>query len=92
MMMALWLYSTNYTIYVSILQGPFGLFLVAINCHLWHHVTMKFTDPLTIVGDEPVFEAGLLLASDVHPADVRRQLSRWVRAGRLCQLRRGLPY
>lgn len=51
---------------------------------------MKFTDLLTIIGDEPVFEAGLLLAGDVDPADVRRQLSRWVRAGRLYQLRRGL--
>lgn len=42
------------------------------------------------MGDEPVFEAGLLLAGDVDPSDVRRQLSRWVNAGRLYQLRRGL--
>ena len=39
---------------------------------------------------EPVFETGLLLAGDVNPADVRRQLSRWVSAGRLYRLRRGL--
>ena len=51
---------------------------------------MKFEDLLGIVGDEPVFETGLLLAGDVDPADVRRQLSRWTRAGRLHQLRRGL--
>ena len=40
--------------------------------------------------DEPVFETGFLLAGEVDPADVRRQLSRWVKGGRLLQLRRGL--
>ena len=50
---------------------------------------MKFDRLLEIVGDEPVFEAGLL-AGDVNPGDVRRQLSRWVDAGRLYQVRRGL--
>jgi predicted transcriptional regulator of viral defense system len=51
---------------------------------------MKFAELLAAVGDEPVFETGLLLAGDVDPADVRRQLSRWTRSGRLLQLRRGL--
>ena len=51
---------------------------------------MKFEELLAIVGDEPLFETALLLAGDVDPADVRRQLSRWVQAGRLYQLRRGL--
>ena len=51
---------------------------------------MKFDRLLNIVRDEPVFETGLLLAGDVNPADVRRQLSRWVVSGRLLQLRRGL--
>ncbi|HEY64520.1 MAG TPA: hypothetical protein G4O02_08095 [Caldilineae bacterium] len=51
---------------------------------------MEFTRLIEIVGDEPVFETGLLLAGDVDPNDVRRQLSRWVKAGRLYQLRRGL--
>jgi predicted transcriptional regulator of viral defense system len=37
-----------------------------------------------------VFDTGLLLAGDVDPADVRRQLSRWTKTGRLYQLRRGL--
>lgn len=45
---------------------------------------------LEIVGDEPVFETGLLLAGDVDPANVRRQLSRWTQTGRVHQLRRGL--
>ena len=31
-----------------------------------------------------------MLAGDVDPTDVRRQLSRWVTAGRLYRLRRGL--
>ena len=51
---------------------------------------MKFGRLIEIVGHEPVFETGLLLAGDVDPPDVRRQLSRWTKAGRLYQLRRGL--
>jgi predicted transcriptional regulator of viral defense system len=51
---------------------------------------MEFTLLLDIVGDEPVFETGLLLAGAVDSKDVRRQLSRWTKAGRLYQLRRGL--
>lgn len=51
---------------------------------------MRFEELLQAVGDEPLFETGLLLAGDVDPADVRRQLSRWVQAGRLYQLRRSL--
>ena len=45
---------------------------------------------LQIVGDEPLFETGLLLAGDVDPNNVRRQLVRWVAAGKVYQLRRGL--
>lgn len=51
---------------------------------------MEFSRLLEIVGDEPVFETGLLLAGDVDPANIRRQLSRWTRVGRIYQLRRGL--
>ncbi|MFQ6102513.1 MAG: hypothetical protein ACE5OS_14970 [Anaerolineae bacterium] len=51
---------------------------------------MEFTHLIEIVGDEPVFETGLLMAGDADPADVRRQLSRWVKAARLYRLRRGL--
>ncbi len=51
---------------------------------------MKFEELLAIVGDEPLFESSLLLAGAVDPADVRRQLARWVRSGRLYSLRRGL--
>ena len=45
---------------------------------------------LEIVGDEPVFRTGLLLAGDVDSVHVRRQLGRWVKAGKVYQLRRGL--
>jgi len=51
---------------------------------------MDFNELLQIVGEEPVFETALLLAGDVDSNDVRRQLSRWVRAGRIYQLRRGI--
>jgi hypothetical protein len=51
---------------------------------------MRFASLLAAVGDQPVFETGFLLAGDVDPADIRRQLSRWVAGGRLVQLRRGL--
>jgi predicted transcriptional regulator of viral defense system len=51
---------------------------------------MEFSELLEIVGGEPVFETGLLLAGEVDPADVRRQLSRWTKAGRIYQLRRGM--
>lgn len=45
---------------------------------------------LEIVGDEPVFETGLLLAGVSDPNSLRQQLSRWTHAGRLYQLRRGV--
>lgn len=51
---------------------------------------MKFDDLLTTAAKQPLFETGLLLAGAVDPFDVRRQLSRWVQAGRVIQLRRGL--
>ncbi|OGO73491.1 MAG: hypothetical protein A3K41_15860 [Chloroflexi bacterium RIFOXYD12_FULL_57_15] len=51
---------------------------------------MKFGDLLSLVGEQPFFDTGLLLAGEVDPTDVRRQLSRWVSAGKIRQLRRGL--
>lgn len=51
---------------------------------------MKFSDLITQVSDQPLFETGLLLTGDVNPDDVRRQLSRWVKAGRIQQLKRGV--
>jgi predicted transcriptional regulator of viral defense system len=51
---------------------------------------MDFKRLQEIVGKEPVFETGLLLAGPVDPSGVRRQLSRFTASGRLIQLRRGL--
>lgn len=51
---------------------------------------MRFEKLLQIIADEPVFETGLLLAGKENPDDIRRQLSRWVKAGKLYQLRRGV--
>ena len=51
---------------------------------------MKFASLLAIVENRPFFETGFLLAGDVDPKEIRRQLSRWVTSGRLIQLRRGL--
>jgi predicted transcriptional regulator of viral defense system len=51
---------------------------------------MYFEDLLTIVGRAPLFDTGLLLAGDVNPDYLRRQLSDWIDAGKLWQLRRGL--
>jgi predicted transcriptional regulator of viral defense system len=51
---------------------------------------VKLTDLLLLVGNEPVFESSLLLAGRTPEAQVRLQMSRWVAAGKLIQLRRGL--
>lgn len=51
---------------------------------------MEFGRLIEIVSDTPLFETGILLAGSAHPADVRRQLSRWTKSGSLYQLRRGL--
>lgn len=63
---------------------------IAIIRQLWHIVVMNFKQLQEIVGKEPVFETGLLLAGGVDPAGVRRQLSRLAASGRVLQLRRGL--
>lgn len=49
---------------------------------------MKFGELVGLVGTLPLFRGSLLLAGDRDPADVRRQLVRWKRSGRVTQLRR----
>lgn len=51
---------------------------------------MKFDEVLEIIGNEPVLHSSVLVAGGVDPADLGRQLSRWVGSGKLIQLRRGL--
>jgi len=70
--------------------GPAAWPLNAITYHLWYIVAVKFTELLEITSELPAFETSLLLAGNVDPADVQKQLSRWVRAGQVYQLRRGL--
>jgi predicted transcriptional regulator of viral defense system len=51
---------------------------------------MNFQTFVEIANEEPVFQTGLLLAGDVNPDYVRKQLSLWAKSGRVIQLRRGL--
>lgn len=43
---------------------------------MWYIVAMEFKQLVEIVGDEPLFETGLLLAGNVEPDALRKQLSR----------------
>jgi predicted transcriptional regulator of viral defense system len=51
---------------------------------------MIFDDLLNLIQDDPVFESSILFAGDVDPKAIRVQLSRWVKSGKIVQLRRGL--
>jgi predicted transcriptional regulator of viral defense system len=51
---------------------------------------MKWSELLSLLGREPVFDASLLQAGEVNRRELSIQLSRWVRSGRLIQLRRGV--
>ncbi len=51
---------------------------------------MKWQSLLELIADEPVFASSLLLSGKVSAKQVRLQLSRWVKDGRLIRLRRGL--
>jgi len=51
---------------------------------------MKWQDLLTTVNDTPVFPSSFLMAGHKSASGVRRQLDRWVKSGRIFQLRRGV--
>jgi predicted transcriptional regulator of viral defense system len=51
---------------------------------------MKWEVLLGRVADEPVFSSALLMTPEEDRADVQKQLSRWSKAGKLLQLRRGV--
>lgn len=51
---------------------------------------MDFDHLLRLVGDEPLVESSFLVSGESDPKGVHRQLSRWTRAGKLYQLRRGI--
>ncbi len=51
---------------------------------------MRFEELVEKVGPGGLFRTGQILAGERSPADVRRQLDRWVKRGRVIQLRRGV--
>ncbi len=51
---------------------------------------MEFNSLLKLVEEDPIFESALLLAGNVDPKLIRIQLSRWVKAKKIFQIRRGL--
>ncbi len=51
---------------------------------------MRFDELLRIVAKEAVFRSSFLTAESADANDLGRQLSRWVKSGRLIQLRRGV--
>jgi predicted transcriptional regulator of viral defense system len=51
---------------------------------------MKWGEILELLQGEAAFRSAILLATGEEPETIRRQLVRWVRAGRLDQLRRGV--
>lgn len=51
---------------------------------------MKWEYLLLKVADEPAFRTGFLAAGETSLGKLRLQLSRWVKAGKLIQLRKGL--
>jgi predicted transcriptional regulator of viral defense system len=51
---------------------------------------MEFDSLLKLVEDDPTFESSLLLAGNVDSKLIRIQLSRWVKAGKIYRIRRGL--
>ncbi len=51
---------------------------------------MTFEQLIDLVGDEPVFSSSLLRSGSVSDAQVRLQLVRWTKTGRIKRLRRGL--
>jgi len=51
---------------------------------------MEYDVLLKLVGDDPLFESSLLFSGNVNTKQIRVQLARWVKAGKVYQIRRGL--
>ena len=51
---------------------------------------MEFDTLLKLVGEDPLFGSSLLYSGNVDPKQIRVQLARWVKAGKIYQLRRKL--
>lgn len=51
---------------------------------------MKWEQLIKIIGDEPVFSSSFLMAGGQSRENIRLQLSRWTKSGKIIQMRRGL--
>lgn len=51
---------------------------------------MKLIELLNLISGEPVFTSALLRSGSVRDAELRPQLARWKKMGRILQLRRGV--
>jgi predicted transcriptional regulator of viral defense system len=51
---------------------------------------MKFEELLKLINGEPIFTSSLLLAGNISVFSIRKQLSRWISAGKILQIKRGL--
>jgi hypothetical protein len=74
------------------MSGKVSVRYVARQPHLIpkSHYYMKLGVLLSVAGNQPCFDTGLLLAGGVDSTDVRLQLSLCVSAGKIRHLRRGL--
>lgn len=68
----------------------FLVIIVALNRQVCHIVAMKHQELIQRVPEHGVFRIGQILSGQASPADVRRQLSRWVQSGKVLQLRRSV--
>ena len=51
---------------------------------------MKYGELIRTIPEHGVFRTGQILAGERRPADVRRQVDRWVKSAKVIQLRRGV--
>lgn len=68
----------------------YELILVALYRQLCHVVAMKLDELAARVLPTGLFRTGQILSGQQSPANVRRQLDRWVKSGKVLKLRRGV--
>lgn len=57
---------------------------------LCYHDSMRYSQLLTIVDEDPLFETSLLAGREASPYHAQRRLADWTKAGKVVPLRRGL--
>lgn len=74
-----------------LLLSPLGFAVsIALTRQLGHYNAMKLEELAEKVPSNGLFRTGHILSGKRSVADVRRQLDRWVKSGRVVQLRRGV--